>query len=245
MGEKMRIPGPDAESEHPERSDQPDGGGREGVGWDLVFDLMAMIGELKATDGIVDVDCRMYDPVPIFTIETIEHGLGIRVPERVKSFYRVTDGLDFSWSYTGPDGEILPGGGAQICDFATVFDNWLDVLWRADAPNNEDQHSEDQQDFFWSLRGFDQYSAPGSDDMVVLCVEEEYPTYDLFIHDLDSRDSRLLDLSFGEYFDCLLASRGTHGWRLPLTEAEHTDAREFFELVDRFFPDTDFSRWKA
>ncbi|MFP4597945.1 MAG: hypothetical protein ACLFVJ_06825 [Persicimonas sp.] len=239
----MRIPGPDDPSEQPQRPEQLDADRREGVGWDLIFDLMAMIAELKSTDGIVEVDFQIYDPVPVFTIETIEHGLGVRVPERIKSFYRVTDGLDFSWSYTGPDGQIVPGGGARICDFATVFDNWLDVLWRAEARHDEDQHSEDQQDFFWSLRGFDQYSAPDSDDMVVMCVEEEYPTYDLFVHDLASRESRLLDLSFGEYFECLIASRGTHGWRIPLTEGADTDAPEFSDLAERFFPDTDFGRW--
>lgn len=213
---------------------------RELFNWDLLFDFHAMIGELRQTDGIVDVQATLHDPVPTFTIETIEHGLGIRVPRRIKSFYQITDGLEFSWSYER-DGETVPGGGAHIFDFATVFDNWLDSLWQTDP-----EQSDEEQDFLWSLRGVDRRCGPQTSTMVVMCVEEEYPTYDLFLHDLDTGHSELLELTFREYFDCLLESRGTFGWRALLAEdADGADAEDFFEVMERFFPRVKLDRWKG
>jgi hypothetical protein len=231
LGDNVVIPGP---------GEDADAQQRELINWDLLFDFHAMVETLEATDGIVEVRSKMHDPVPVFTIETIEHGLGIHLPARVKSFYQVTDGLEFAWSYE-KDGEVRPGGGAHLFDFATVFDNWLDSLWQTEA-----DHDEDEQDFYWSLRGFDRGCAPQASHMVVMCVEEEYPTYDLFVHDLEDRSSHLLELTFREYFDRLLTSRGTFGWRALLTEdpacASHR-ADEFFEVVERFFPDADLSPW--
>jgi hypothetical protein len=231
----MVIPGPNGED-----ADGPERSKRKFLNWDLLFDFHAMVEELKATDGIVDVRSQMHDPVPNFTIETIEHGLGVVVPDHIKSFYRVSDGLEFSWSYER-DGEVVRGGGAHLFDFATVFDKWLDTLWGGD-----EEATDDEQDFWWSLRGFDEQCHPDTREMVVLCVEEDYPTYDLFVHDLDERTSRLLDLSFREYFDLLLVSRGTYGWRDLLTEDVDPDdprAEEFFEVADRFFPEADLSPW--
>lgn len=245
MGDKMVIPGPgdDAgDGSGAGESGADDGEQRELLNWDLLFDFHAMIGELEQTDGIVEVHAVMHDPVPNFTIETIEHGLGIRVPNHIRSFYQVTDGLEFSWSYE-QDGEVVPGGGAHLFDFATVFDTWLDTLWGV-----EGERSEEEQDFLWSLRGFDDGAHPQLAEMVVMCVEEEYPTYDLFVHDLSSRRSRLLDVSFREYFDCLLASRGTYGWRVLLAEEgdPHDErAARFYEVAERFFPAKDLERWRS
>lgn len=227
--------------------------GLQALGWDLLFDFHAMVGELKATEGVVDVQAKIHPPVPLFTINTIEHGLGIRVPQRIRSFYLVCDGLEFSWSYQ-EGSKVVPGGGAHLFDFATVFDTWLDTLWLSG-----EEMSEEEYDFMWTLRGFDRtFHAPSAaqsdpeDDlskreMVVMCVEEEYPTYDLFVHDLQTHTSRLLDVSFREYFDCLLASRGTYGWQNLLLEDAAPRARElgdFYKVVERFFPPSDLNRWR-
>lgn|GEM_PF-3030371 len=227
--------------------------GSQSLGWDLLFDFHAMVEQLRATDGIVDVQATIHPPVPLFTINTIEHGLGIRVPARIRSFYMVCDGLEFSWSYE-QDSRVIPGGGAHLFDFATVFDSWLDSLWLS-----EETMSAEQVDFMWTLRGFDRTfhapslgsSAPAEGlaerEMVVMCVEEEYPTYDLFVHDPQTRTSRLLDVSFREYFDCLLAARGTYGWQKLLLEdpeGEEDKLSDFYRLTDRFFPPSDLSRWR-
>lgn len=224
----------------------------DGLGWDLLFDFHAMIAELEQTPGIVEVKSAVHPPVPIFTIETIEHGLGIRVPEHIRSFYMVCDGLEFSWSYED-DEEVLPGGGAHLFDFATVFDSWLDSLWVVGGDLDEET-----QDFLWTLRGFDRtyqsdwfqahddLKEPVDEQMVVMCVEEEYPSYDLFMHDLSTGDSRLLNASFRDYFDCMLASRGIYGWqRLLFDEAEQQgDFEELLARSERFFPAEALARWR-
>src|SRR5690554_1254141 len=61
----------------------------------------------------------------------------------------VCDWLEFSWSYE-QDSRVIPGGGAHLFDFATVFDSWLDSLWLS-----EETMSAEQVDFMWTLRGFD------------------------------------------------------------------------------------------
>lgn len=239
MADKMVIPGPGGDK--PGSGEERQAEQRELFNWDLLFDFHAMIGELRQIDGIVDVQSTMHDPVPNFTIETIEHGLGILVPRRIKSFYQITDGLEFSWSYER-NGQTVAGGGAHIFDFATVFDSWLDSLW-----HSESDRSDEEQDFVWSLRGVDAGLEPDSSQMVVMCVEEEYPTYDLFLHNLDTGSSELLEVTFREYFDCLLASRGTYGWRSLLAEdadADGEDAASFFEVMDRFFPSAKLERWR-
>lgn len=223
--------------------------GSQPLGWDLLFDFHAMIEELRATEGIVDVQATIHPPVPLFTINTIEHGLGIRVPPRIRSFYMVCDGLEFCWSYE-QDSQVIPGGGAHLFDFATVFDSWLDSLWLSEA-----SMSAEQVDFMWTLRGFDRTfydpalgaSALAQREMVVMCVEEEYPTYDLFVHDPKTRTSRLLDASLREYFDCLLATRGTFGWQKLLLEdpeGEADNLSDFFQRTERFFPPSDLRRWR-
>lgn len=236
MSDKVIIPGHDA----PDEEGSPRSGERDdNLGWEILFEFQAMIAELRQTEGIVDVYLRRYEPVPDFTIETIEHGLGTRVPDRIKSFYRVTDGLEFGWSYAA-DGQTRPGGGAHLFGFATVFDNWLDSLWSVD----QEDFSESELDFLWSLRGFDRLGDAEAGHMIVFCVEEEYPTYDLFIHDLQTRDSNLLDLTFGEYIDGLLESRGAYGWQHLLTEEPAEDSSitdHVFEMAERFFPEADLN----
>lgn len=150
----------------------------------------------------------------------------------------------------------MPGGGAHLFDFATVFDSWLDLLWLV----GDDGLSEEQRDFLWTLRGFDRTThtrAPQSgengglvapEQMIVICVEEEYPTYDLFMHDLKTRTTRLLDASFRDYFDCLLATRGVYGWQTLLLDKEDQQAdalHNLLERVERLFPGEDLARWRA
>lgn len=218
-------------------------GGQEGepvrgVDWDFVFDFRAMVDELGQLPQVAEVRWELHDPVPDFTIDTIEHGLGLVLPERVTSFFRVTDGLELDWWYTDDAGEKRYGGGCHVFDFATVFDSWLDTLWTSHAGDDAAR-----EDFRWTLRGLDR---PGlsDDEMVVFCVEEEYPTFDLFWHDLRSGATQLLDITFQDYFACLLQTRGLVGWQRLLTEDDGDPAAlgDVRERLERFFPKVDPDR---
>ena len=172
----MTIPGPDGPGESIDLSHDKEDEVDE-IGFEFLFDFKAMIEEMRGHERIVEVHARTFDPVPGFTIETIEHGLGIIIPRRIRSFYEVTDGLEFRWTYVDDEGEERAGGGAHLWGFTRVFDVWLDTLWKTPAGDDIDE------DFVWNLRGFDGLHLSDREEMVVLCVEEEYPTYDLFLHD--------------------------------------------------------------
>lgn len=229
MPKKMTIPGPEGSDEPSSAAaDEP-----ESVDFEFFFDFKAMVEDLREHERIVEVQARTFEPVPGFTIETIEHGLGIVIPQRIRSFYEVTDGLEFSWSYRDDDGEVRAGGGAHLWGFARVFDVWLDTLWKTP------EDAEVDEDFVWNLRGFDAAHQWETDEIVVLCVEEEYPTYDLFLHDLETSRSQLLELSFVDYFDRLLATRGTLGWQAIFGEEDRRAGDAAVEVIEMLFPDTD------
>lgn len=231
MSKKLRIPGPgdEGDSDNADNPGDPSAGSsghdspRE-LGWDFLFDFRAMAGELEEREGVEEVHWEMNDPVPEFTITTLEHGLGASIPERIKRFYLLTDGLKLTWRMRDSEaGDSEAGGGVEIFDFGTAFGPWLDDLWPTDPDLPE---SEARQDFLWSLRGFDRVPGPAnapdapdaSSPMVVMCVEEEYPSYDLFLFDPASRDTFLLELDFRGYLHALLETRATHGWQLLALE---------------------------
>lgn len=229
MSKKMTIPGPEGVGD-PESGPQDES---PRVGYDFLFDFKAMLAQMRDHERIVEVHAQTFNPVPGFTIETIEHGLGIVIPGRIRSFYEVTDGLEFEWSYLDDDGEVQPGGGAHLWGFTQVFDVWLDTLWK--TPEDADVDA----DFVWNLRGFDATHLADTDEMVVLCVEEEYPTYDLFLHDPETSQSQLLELSFVDYFDRLLDTRGTYGWQALFGEEDRRAGEAATELIEELFPDAD------
>jgi hypothetical protein len=237
--DKLVIPNPDdAQEEAVARTRARDEGSLD---WEYVYDFREMVRELEASDGIVDVEAHVSDPVATFTIETLEHGLGFEVPRRIKQFYLVADGLSLEWSIER-DGDVVPGGGIELFDFATVFDSWLGELWPTDTDPDDDG-------FLWSLRGLADLPDSGRDDMVVLCVEEEYPTYDLFLHDPEAQHSELMTLDFRRYLDVLLETRGTYGWHHLLSEAPLRNETQlqrvhhFYETMERHFPDVDLERY--
>ena len=232
---KMVIPGPDGEEGDGGNGEDPvEAEEEQHVDHDVLFDFHGMISDLKSHDRVTDVSMTTFSPVPDFTIETIEHGLGITIPKRVTSFYRITDGLEFSWNWLDDDGQPRPGGGSHLWGFTEVFDVWLETLWT--APEKADDVDED---FLWSLRGLDRIDDDETTEMTVLCVEEGYPSYDLFIHDPQTGESSLLALSFVDYFHKLLQTRGVYGWQHIFSEDEDHKGEEARKLIEDLFPDAD------
>jgi len=237
---KLTIPGPDGEGD-----ETAEAGESEPIDWEYPFDVREMAGRLADDDRIAGVECEVGSPVANFTVETMEHGLGTTVPRFVKRLYRVADGLHLAWEVDDGDG-TRPGGGADLFDFATVFDNWLDELW-TDADGLDERES----DFLWSLRGFDASPEPGDDRMVVVCVEEtDYPTFDLFLHDLETHQSHLLGVDFHTYLTCLLETRGTYGWVHALADVDGQPPdyierwrSHFRGTVEELFTDVDLQNY--
>lgn len=234
MGKKLHIPDPEDEEGEAELIEG------EEVDWDFVLNFQSIVEELKSTDGIVDVEYAHYNPVSNITLETLEHGLGLTVPERIMQFYLRTNGLELHWR-AEIDGEVVPGGGFQLLHFEAVFDNWLDELW----PVGEEL-DEETEDFLWTLRGFD--ARPDADGrwMSVFCVEDEHPSFDLFLHDPNNYESHLLEVDFPAYLKFLFETRGAFGW-VPLVsdidpeedEQLAAEMERFWRIMETYFPRAD------
>lgn len=224
---------------------------RESLDWDFLLDFRQMVRELERDDDICHVEWATYDPVPDFTLETLEHGLGITVPEFITEFYRLSDGLYLSWDRRTDDG-VIPGGGFEVFDFATVFDSWLETLWPTDPADPPDSCD---ADFLWSLRGVaTPPHASTADDaptklehMIVMCVEEEYPTYDLFVHHPDDFESHLLKLDFHGFLDALMETRGLYGWPYLVVETDLAEESKLTTIqqrtrrrLDQWFPEAEW-----
>lgn len=236
---KLTIPGPDDEGESwSETNDK--------LGFEFLFEFQAMVRELEEMESVVDVEYELGDPVSNFTVETLEHGLGKTVPRFVKRLYSVADGIHLRWNLL-EDGEIVPGGGIELFDFATVFDTWLEGLWTTD-----EALTAEEEDFLWTLRGFDGGVEPGGERMVAVCVEDvDYPTFDLFLHDATSHQSHLVSVDFRTYLQCLLDTRGTYGWVHALAESTGESpawmrrwSEHFFRRMEAHFPDVELDRFE-
>lgn len=245
MGNQLQIPGPDDTG-----SDATESVEQKKLGREYLFSLREMVSELDRRDSIVDLDYDFYNHVPEVSLNTIENSVGATIPERIKAFYKLTDGFELSWNYLDEDNVSYRGGRIHLYDFARVFDLWIDKLWSISV----EEHPFDE-DFLLSLRGFDRIEA-GDDktsDWIVVCVEEEYPTFDLFLFDEAETDFYLLNISFENYLRMLVETRGFYGWQYLFVDDELLDearigrVRQFFSVMERFFPDTelDFFYQKA
>lgn len=242
---KMVIPGPTGDGGESLQVDQNGEKEDENVfDWDFVLNLREMVAELASNDSIVDLSYEIFDHAPAVTINSIEGGLGNKIPKRIKMFYEMTDGFELSWDYL-EDGQKRPGGRCHLFAFTKVFDLWLDELWTLPVPEDVDE------DFLWSLRGFDR-QAPGARDWIVMCAEEEYPTYDLFLYDEKETSFHLLQLSFQDYFKHLLETRGFWGWQylfaedtLEIDERRQRRIDAFFERMEKLFRDVDLAPYEA
>ena len=244
----------------PERGDQrPSAGGSAPdvadeeariFGFEHVVRLREMAEALRKRRGIEQVHLELHDPVPQVVLEALEDGLGLRLPPQITSLYRQTDGFEFRWQWRDDEGQLRPGGAVRMVGFSTVFGNWLGTLW--DEVEGVDPA---RLDFIWQLRGIDDTpgdSPPGTTPMTVMQMEEEAPSYRLYLHDLEG-GSYPLDLDLYGYVEAALETRGILGWQLLFCTGYDLDEdplglgtpEQVYEQIDRFFPDVNLSRFYA
>lgn len=219
----------------------------------LIEDLRVIERDLLEREDVVDVVLRMEEPAPEFTITTIENGLGRELPRDIKSFYRVLNGFELSWSFVDELGLKQPGGHIQIFDIARVFGFWFDTLWVHD-PNR----TEEELDFLWSLRGLDgggqagETMLPDSPMTVLHLLGDWGSDYELMLfHGPDHLSLMQMDLMSYVYY--ALETRGLGLWRQVVSAmdlshpryAELEQGRVFFERLARFFPDVDLEEYMA
>jgi hypothetical protein len=227
---------------------RPDGGARDGdevpsareilarartqkVSQIHLMRLREIADSLERARDVVDVHFEAGPPVPLVLLDTITGGLGIELPEPVESFYLTCDGFELRWHYLDEEGERHLGGDLVLFDFATTFDSWLGSLW-----GHFDEMSSEELDFIWELRGVD--ATPSTDDerMTVLHIEEDDPSYDLYVHDRE-RGTYRMDLDFVTYVECAIESRGIPGWQLLFCPDYDLDEDPFETGIRERFPE--------
>lgn len=231
-------------------SDEPavvEDDGIERVDFDFIEQLMQTINELQLHPRVEGVDFELGPPVPPFALETMTHGLGMELPPVLRSLYEVVDGVQVTWSWRDDAGELVPGGQINICDFSTMFGTWFDVLWE----HREDM-SEAQLDALWSLRGFEDISAPsGRRQLAGVALDAERTREpELFFYERGLPMTRML-CGVVDYLYAMLAARGVYGWQLLLSEYDFAAdpwgvgrGERFFEVMGTLFPEDALEVWR-
>lgn len=211
---------------------------------DWLWEMNAVVHAMYARD---DIDVRFYntyDPVSLFVLEQAETSMGMVIPDAIRSFYEVTDGMELQWSWRDGE-EWRPGGEVHMHSFGKVFGSWLDSLW-----GHSDSDSSDVIDFTWELRGVEQQASWEADWTTVLHMPEDLPTYQLYIHDPRAQ-TVMLDLDFLDYCEAIIDTRGVYGWQFLATEADFEEMPEIgahaanaLEIMGKVFPDVDISRFR-
>lgn len=187
-----------------------------------------------------------FRPPPEVVVSTLEHRLGLHIPETIMSLYHVTDGLELRWRFNDQDAGITAGGRVHLFGFGEVFGNWVDRIWGVVG----DDASSEKEDFTWELRGFDEASDE-SDYLAVMHVPESLPTFNLYFYAPHGRVYRL-DTDFVGYVEHLATTRGLNGWQYMISDADFgTDAvaREAVERCSRqmssLFPEVDLGGYRT
>lgn len=212
---------------------------------DWLWEMNEVVNSMYARDDIDVHSYKTFDPVSLFVLEQVESSMGIVIPDQVRSFYEVTDGVELRWSWKDGD-ELRPGGEVRMHSFGTVFGSWLDTIW-----GNTVSDSDDTIDFTWELRGVEQQASWGADWMTVLHMPENLPISQLYFHDPASQ-TLLLDLDFLDYCEALIDTRGVYGWQFLATEADFEERPEIgahasaaLEVLGEVFPEVDLSRFRT
>lgn len=214
----------------------------------LIQDLMTIERDLLERDDVTDVKLVLDEPAPEFTISTIENSLGRELPRDIKSFYRVLNGFELSWSRLDEAGNKSFGGHMQIMDISRVFGFWFDTIW-VDDPSR----SEQELDLLWSTRGIDQGPDGPQGPLTALRLLGDWGSdYELLLFHSPDRVS-LLNMDLMSYIYYGLETRGLGKWRhivsgLSVSEPDLISVeqvRGFLTDVAHLFPEVDLEEYRA
>lgn len=210
--------------------------------YDWLDRMSQLVNQLEKHPDIEVLGFETHPSLPLVVEETMSDSAGFEIPEEILSFYRISDGFNLDWRVKANALDIEIGGTIKMFGFGEVFGNWIDTLWGI-TPENA---SAPILDFSWELRGLDRANS-NADYWTVLHAPENCDAYRLYFHN-PTGASHLLDMSFSDYLDALLLTRGIHGWQFLLSDeflppgstgAQH--ALRSAEILTTLFPKDDFS----
>lgn len=187
----------------------------EQLGFDFIEAFLDLTESLVQHERTRDVSHHIERPTPEFTLRVVEDGLGTPLDAELKSLYRLTDSIEFTWGYVDEGGAAVRHGGAMhIAPFMRTFGRWLGEIWpEEELPEGASDEARAAYELRWQLRGFD---TPMRDGALwgALTLDEQSGAYQLYAYDRKRQRAVPLDLSLIDYLYCALGSCGSPGWQL-------------------------------
>lgn len=215
------------------------------VSEDWLWRMQGAVSQMHKKKGFEVRFEENFRPAAHVVKETLQSAAGMTVPTTIASLWDITDGYELGWLYVDEEsGEQIAAGDVHIFGYGDVFGSWLGKLW---GEHPEDA-SEAEIDFTWEIRGFDA-AGDHSPYGAVFHVAEVLPRYDLFWH-APHEKTYPIRVDFLEYLECLVETRGLHGWQYMVCDVDLQEddealerVRECTRLMRKLFPEVDLSRY--
>ncbi|MFJ9866778.1 hypothetical protein [Streptomyces sp. NPDC101165] len=160
--------------------------------------------------------------------------------------------LGAQWSTTGGLPEIL--GEYRILHFYDVFD-------QLEGPEPLDDATEFQRQFLAELRHFDMTPRSGAGMMSFIRMQPNVSPLEIWFHDVADIGGEpyppgylRMDITYCQYLDALLLTKGTYGWQYLYTDVRLSDAgfhlartylTRMLEVFPELFPEHDYAPLRA
>lgn len=175
----------------------------------------AMVAELKQNKKVGEVKATIKPPATDAQLALAAKTLGRPLEAEIAAFYREMNGFDLEWKNLDGEGD----GHIHLLPVQEVFGSWKDSIWFEGSPEFDRLHP---FDFFIAeaCAAFDRSESPLQVHFHY-CGEERAPTL----------------LSFTEYLERLLISRGYFYWVHSVTEdnEDSSETEQFLEGAPRLF----------
>lgn len=208
-----------------------------------------MIRELENHSRINVLENHIDPSIDEKKISEIEEDFDIRLDKPISDFYQQVGGLKLEWSVSLEDEAQIDTsdqitGSVHLLPLEQVFAGWNDDEWFNDLWF--DWMDEARRESLKKLKPFDYFDNQDSGCICfklqdgILNSNLQYNSVDYGINELQA--------DFSTYIDLLLETRGFFRWQFLTVSDKTIDGYkshydEFFSLMPKLFPKTDFSKF--
>lgn len=209
---------------------------------------------------VLNPSTKLSPPCRNNTFDIIEDSMGVHFDEEIKSFYSATNGLIIVWGYSD-----TTTGEVHIVPIMDTMLEEYDDFWKSEMKKSKSLGDPKFQAFIQNLYSLDIYETTTQGTLrVVMEIDkntEKAPKLWLW-HLAGERFP--LSLSFKEYIQKLIETRGYFGWQyffIDLKSCDFKDSyftkffaescadalpkmKDFMEIMPRLFPEDDFSEFE-
>lgn len=175
--------------------------------------------------------------------DEIETHLGYPLADYFRDYFFASEAIALHWDYE-LDGEEENGGEFRLSNLFNVFTSDDSKLWI-------DEMSEQEKEFYRKLRPFDDHPYMGDGTMGVFKLEPGVASPEIWFYNVSNKSYKM-DLTYNEYVECLIDTRGFFGWQYLFCDIDirkhYTDLpgelAKMLDVLPRLFPDTNFDKYR-